>query len=130
MVKRYVRGDEVTARRQRVEQRRHDLGGLVVVLEEVQDAEQDQRNRLAEVKHVAGHRVIEDLAGLLQVRVDVGGAALWRRGQQRPAARYVLAKDLMPPGTRDDEPARRYLTRRAAKSCSCATLATRVPSGA
>jgi hypothetical protein len=42
-----VRDDEVAAGRQRVEQGRHDLCGLVLVGEEVQDGDQDEGDRLA-----------------------------------------------------------------------------------
>jgi hypothetical protein len=71
-----VRGDDVAARRQGVDQGRDDLGGLLVVGDHVQDRDQHERDRLGEVQDVAGHRVVQDGGGVAQVGVDIGGAPL------------------------------------------------------
>jgi hypothetical protein len=53
VVHRDVRGDEVATAWQRVKQGGDDRRGLVVVLDEMQGGQHDQRGRLAEVKHPA-----------------------------------------------------------------------------
>lgn len=74
MVQCGVQGDELAARRQRVEQGRHDLYGLVVVRREVQDGDRDEGDRLAEVGDIVGLQVGEDARRVAQVGVDVSGA--------------------------------------------------------
>jgi DNA-binding transcriptional LysR family regulator len=71
-----VRCDEVAARRQGVDQGRHDLRGLELVGDEMQDGDEHQRDRLAEVQDLLDRRVGQDRLRVTQVSVDVGGAAL------------------------------------------------------
>jgi MFS family permease len=77
-----VRGDEEAAGRQGVKQRREDLGGLPLIRDVVQDGDEHQRDGLAEVEHLPGHRVGQDGRGLTQVGLDVSGAAIRSGGQQ------------------------------------------------
>jgi hypothetical protein len=80
--RREVRGHQVTARRQSVNQTRDDLRRLELIRDEVRDRDQHQRHRLAEVEQGARIRVGQDRGGVAQIGVDVGGAALGRGRQQ------------------------------------------------
>jgi hypothetical protein len=77
-----VRRDQVAARRQRVDQRRDDPRGLELVGDEVQDRDQHQRDRLAEVQDLPDRRIGQDRLRVSQIGMDVGRAALGRAGQQ------------------------------------------------
>jgi hypothetical protein len=77
-----VRSDEVTARRQGVEERRDDLCRLVGIGEQVQDPDEQQADRLAEVQQFADRRRGQDRIGVANVGLDVGGAALRGGGEQ------------------------------------------------
>jgi hypothetical protein len=66
---------------QGVQEGPEDLGGLPLVKDIVQDGDEHQRDGLAEVQHILGRRVGQD------VGLDVGGAAFGRGGQQGPRVR-------------------------------------------
>jgi outer membrane protein assembly factor BamB/serine/threonine protein kinase len=82
-----LRGDEVGTGGQGVEQRRDDRRGIIGILKEVHDRDEEQRDRLAEVKRLPHHRRRQDLLRAADVRLHVRGAPLRRRGQQRPGVR-------------------------------------------
>ncbi|CAM5289661.1 hypothetical protein SHIRM173S_06790 [Streptomyces hirsutus] len=75
-----VRQHEVTARRQGIHQTPHDPGGLLVVLDEHDDSQQDQCHGTAEFEQFPGLR--QDRVGVAQVLVEAGRTALGRTGQQ------------------------------------------------
>jgi hypothetical protein len=82
-----VRSDEITSGRQRVHQSADDLPGLVLVGKEVQDADEYQRDRLAEIQHIPDHLIPQDVVGVPQIGMDVGGAPFRRRREQRTRVR-------------------------------------------
>jgi butyryl-CoA dehydrogenase len=82
-----MRDGEIAARRQDVDQRSHDVLGIVVVSEEVQEGYQHEGDRLIKVKDAVQCRVIDDLAGLAEVRQDERGGAGPVAGHQRPRVR-------------------------------------------
>jgi hypothetical protein len=82
-----VRGGEITARRQGGGQGGEDLRRAELVRDEVQDRDQDQRDGLAEVEHLAHHGRGQDGFGIAQVGVDVGGPPFRRRGEQGAGVR-------------------------------------------
>lgn len=75
-----VRQHEVTARRQDIHQTPHDPAGLLVVLDEHDDSQQDQCHETAEFEQFPGLR--QDRVGVAQVLVEAGRTALGRTGQQ------------------------------------------------
>ena len=72
---------EIAAGHDRVQQGPDDRSGLVVVQHEVQDAQHDERDRLAEVER--GLRGPHDGGGLVRVGVDVAGDRRRGAGQER-----------------------------------------------
>ena len=77
-----VRQGQVAARRHGLHQPGHQGGRVVLVGDAVQDAEEHDRDRLAEVQDLGGPG--QDRVEVAQVGVDVGGRALGVAGQQGP----------------------------------------------
>jgi hypothetical protein len=73
-----MRGGQVAAGRQRVEERRDGGRRLGLVVDEVQDGDEDEPDRLAEVQHLPHRRRRQDGRWIPEVGLDVGGAALGR----------------------------------------------------
>jgi NAD+ synthase (glutamine-hydrolysing) len=70
-----VRDGEVTARREGAGERGGDRGDLLVVVQEVQDAEDDDGDRFTEVE--GGRRLLQDEPGVAGVGLVEVGPALW-----------------------------------------------------
>jgi NAD+ synthase (glutamine-hydrolysing) len=70
-----VRDGEVTARREGAGERGGDRGDLLVVVQEVQDAEDDDGDRFTEVE--GGRRLLQDEPGVAGVDLVEVGPALW-----------------------------------------------------
>ena len=77
-----VRESQVAARRHGPHQPGHQGGRLVLVGDAVQDAEEHDRDRPAEVQDLGGPG--QDRVEVAQVGVDVGGRTLGAAGQQGP----------------------------------------------
>jgi hypothetical protein len=77
-----VREGQVAARRDGLHQPGHQGGRVVLVGDAVQDAEEHDRDRPAEVQDPGGPG--QDRGEVAQVGVDVGGRALGAAGQQGP----------------------------------------------
>jgi len=71
-----VRSRQEAAWRQRGYERRQDSGRVVGVRDEVQDGQQHERDGLGEVERLADRGIREDLLRLVQVCLDVRGAAV------------------------------------------------------
>ena len=82
-----MRGSDIAAWRQCVDQWLDDPPHLVLGREEMQHRDEHQRDRLGEVQCVPGHRVGENLLRFARVRIDVYGPALRLAHQQRAAMR-------------------------------------------
>ena len=67
---------QVTAGRQGRHEPGHDVPGVIVVRDEVQDPEDRQRDRLRQIEGLPQPRVTKNLVRVAQVGVDVGGGAL------------------------------------------------------
>jgi len=79
-IARGVGDDQVTARRHGGEQPADEGGRVVLVRDAVQDPQEHDRDRLIEIQHPG--RLRQDLVGVPQVTVDVGGRALGPAGQE------------------------------------------------
>jgi len=84
VLEREVGRDHIRTRRQRPGERLDDLRRILLVHDPVQERDEYEPDRLAEVDHVTDVLVVEDRLRFARVRVNVGGPALGRGGQQGP----------------------------------------------
>jgi hypothetical protein len=84
MLGRDVGGDQVAARGQRAEQGGDQARRIVGIGQEVQDRDEHEHDRPAQVERPGHGGTGQDPLRVTQVRIDIGGAALRGAGQQRP----------------------------------------------